>query len=220
MTDSVLELQAVSQFYGSRLVFKDVSLRLGAGVHLLAGANGAGKTTLLSIMAGLAKPSLGTVTRKNGCKMALLAHTTFLYPELTALENLGFWAGMHQIAASDAACMNVLERVGLSPYAGVKSGTFSRGMSQRLSLARALLQAPDILFLDEPGTGLDIASMKILRQEITTAGKNGTTVIWISHSLKDDLPLADTLLLLQGKNLAYDGPARNYVLEDSAGGQQ
>ena len=218
MADSILDLQAVSQFYGSRLVFKDVSLRLGAGVHLLAGANGAGKTTLLSIMAGLAKPSLGTVTRKNGCKMALLAHNTFLYPELTALENLGFWAGMHQIATNDAACMGVLERVGLARYAGAKSGTFSRGMAQRLSLARVLLQTPDILFLDEPGTGLDSASMKILHQEITTAGKNGATVIWISHSLKDDLPLADSLLLLQGKTLAYNGPAREYALD--AGGHQ
>ena len=220
MSDVMIELQAVSHFYGSSLVFKNVSLRLGAGVHLLAGANGAGKTTLLSIMAGLAKPSSGNVTRKQGCKLALLAHTTFLYPELTALENLNFWAGMHQIAAKNTTCMEVLDKVGLAPYSDTKSGTFSRGMAQRLSLARTLLQAPDILFLDEPGTGLDTASIKILRREITEAGKNGTTVIWISHSLKDDLPLADTLLLLQGKSLAYDGPACGYMLEDTVGGQQ
>ena len=218
MADVLLELQSVSQFYGNRLVFKDVSLRLGAGVHLLAGANGAGKTTLLSIMAGLAKPSMGVATRKDGSKVALLAHATFLYPELTALENLRFWAGMHSIAASPHSCMDVLERVGLSAFGDEKSGNFSRGMAQRLSLARTLLQAPDILFLDEPGTGLDTDSMQILHREIRAAGDKGAAVIWISHSLKDDLPLANTLLLLQDKALQYNGPASDYAL--AAGGLQ
>lgn len=212
----MLRLSNVAKFYGQRLIFKGVSLSLEAGsVLLLVGGNGSGKSTLLKIMAGLSRPSAGTVECLAGPeKMAYLGHQTFIYPALSAIENLMFWtrlynapAGAKGAAALKSAVEEALERVELLPFAEEKAGTFSRGMAQRLNLARVFLQEPRVILLDEPGSGLDVRSARILQREIAAARDRGAATVWISHTLADDLPLADQVLALGKSRVLYSGRA-------------
>lgn len=207
----LLKLDKVARFYGPRLIFKDVTLGVArAGVTLLAGANGAGKSTLLKIMAGLIPPSSGDMRSVGEPRTGYLGHQTFLYPDLTALENLAFWASLYGRNKQDQALLEALERVELAPFAGEKAGGFSRGMAQRLNLARVFLLEPDLLLLDEPGTGLDARSTGILHREIATAKENGAGVVWITHSLDEDLCRADFVAYLANKRLAHYGPAGSF----------
>ncbi|WP_288228919.1 heme ABC exporter ATP-binding protein CcmA [uncultured Desulfovibrio sp.] len=209
----MLELDRVAKLYGAKVIFKDVSCAFASGsVSLLVGGNGAGKSTLMRIMAGLSRPSAGSVRlaesgpRAEGPRLGYLGHATFLYPGLTALENLAFWRTAHGLRLSGAGLSAMLERVGLAAHAHERAGIFSRGMAQRLNLARVLMLEPDLLLLDEPGTGLDAASLALLRREITAARQRGACVALISHDLAGDAPLADRLLFLADRKLAYDGP--------------
>ena len=226
----LLALENVTRFYGSRLVFKDVSLAVEPGsVTLLAGANGAGKSTLLKIMAGLIRPSAGSVvwgkstprpktpsgtpaSSANGDapQLGYLGHQTFLYPDLSARENLRFWSALNQQRLSEQALTDALERVELAAFAGEKARGFSRGMAQRLNLARVFLLRPDVLLLDEPGTGLDIRSTGILHREIAEAKAAGAGVVWITHSLAEDLARADTVAVLADKKLHFHGSVDQY----------
>ena len=229
-TAMLLTLDKVTRFYGSRLVFKDLSLSVGPGtVTLLTGANGAGKTTLLRIMAGLIRPSAGSVilgagqrnpmpaSEKHGAAsrdgapvLGFLGHQTFLYPDLSARENLRFWSALHDRACSDDALDDALRRVELESFAEEKAGTFSRGMAQRLNLARVFLLQPDILLLDEPGTGLDTRSALILHREIMDARAQGAGIVWITHSPDDDLGCADMVAVLANKGLRFYGTSEVY----------
>lgn len=202
----MLELVRVAKVYGVKVIFKDVSCALAAGsVSLLVGGNGAGKSTLMRIMAGLSRPSAGAATVADQARVGYLGHATFLYPGLTAVENLTFWRDAYALKLTRDDLMAGLARVGLEAHAHERAGVFSRGMAQRLNLARVLMQAPDVLLLDEPGTGLDAASLALLRREITAARQRGACVVLISHDLAGDAPLADRLLALERRKLAYDG---------------
>lgn len=207
-----VRLDKVARFFGARLIFKDVSLALRPGtVTLLAGPNGAGKSTLLKIIAGLIRPSAGQVhvaaaepggaqEQREAC-IGYLGHGTFIYPGMSARENLGFWSALHGMRHSGEDLRAALERMDLGAFAEEKAGGFSRGMSQRLNLARLFLMQPDILLLDEPGTGLDGTSTQYLRREISRAAERGAAVLWITHSPAEDLPLADQVALLENKRL-------------------
>ena len=203
----LLELRKVSKLYGPRLIFKDITCALPpASITLLAGANGAGKSTLLRIMAGLSRPTSGTAEcRAAAGKLGYLGHATFIYPALSALENLLFWRRLYAMPADEDAALALLQRVELARYAHEKAGTFSRGMAQRLNLARVLQQEPEVLLLDEPATGLDARSAALLREEICAARERKACLLWISHSLREDAPLADRALCLHGRRLAFDG---------------
>lgn len=220
-TDMLLSLVGVAKIFGTRVVFKQVTLDVAPGsVTLLVGANGAGKSTLLRIMAGLASPSLGTVeNRVDATGVGYLGHATFIYPGLTAWENLAFWRDASGLDApdapnapnaDDAAIDAALARVELRVHAHERAGVFSRGMAQRLNLARVLLLAPQLLLLDEPGTGLDVRSAGLLRREIGRAKERGAGVVWISHDLAGDIALADRVVALHAGRVAYDGPALGY----------
>lgn len=211
-----MKLTGVGKRFGSRIVLRDVSLEIFPGtVTLLAGANGAGKTTLMRLMAGLARPDAGSVTRtfedeaatdrEQETGVGYLGHATFLYPGLSALENLAFWGRLHGRDTSEAALLDVLRRVELKRWAAERAGAFSRGMAQRLNLARILLLRPRLLLLDEPGTGLDNHSQGMLRAEIADARARGAAVVWISHDIRDDAVHADRLLSLAERRIAYDG---------------
>ncbi len=212
-----MKLSGVGMYYAGRVILRDISLEIQPGtVTLLTGANGAGKSTLLRIMAGLTRPSLGTVTWDKDCNarcnedhgrtIGYLGHVTFMYPGLSAIENLAFWNRLYGRDTRTATLMDALERVGLSRYAEEQAGAFSRGMAQRLNLARVLLLEPDLLLLDEPSSGLDTKSLLALRREITLARDRGAAIIWISHDVQTDSASADRLLMLRGHRLFYDGP--------------
>ncbi len=208
----LLRLDRVTHFFDQRLVFKDVSLLIEPRtVTLVAGPNGAGKTTLMNIMSGLISPSKGLVEHKvPRDKMAFLGHNTFVYSGLSALDNLKFWAKVYYRRLDDDECMQLLSLVGLKAFAHEKAGFFSRGMSQRLSLARVLMLRPDFLLLDEPGTGLDPDSRKLLREKITQSAQGGAAVVWVSHTLEEDLDLADKIIFLENKKQAFYGTTRDF----------
>ena|GEM_PF-216761 len=213
------DIRRVGKFFGSKLVLRDVSAQVRAGQALLVvGGNGAGKTTLLKIMAGLSRPSAGEVelaVAPEAC--AYLGHATFLYPRLSACANLTFWGRMYGQTPTRADLEAVLDRVGLLRVADEPAGTFSRGMAQRLNLARVFLIQPKLVFLDEPGTGLDPASQDLLRREIVALKASGAGVVWVSHHLTADLPFAESVLYLKDSGVAYFGPAEDFRF-DVAGG--
>lgn len=209
----LLKLDNVAKFYGSRLIFKGISLELARGCTiLLVGPNGAGKSTLLKIMAGLLRPAAGKVEYglKDNEQIGYLGHQTFIYPALSAVENLMFWNRLYSLGKSAAEIKTLLERVELAQFAEERAGAFSRGMAQRLNLARILLISPTLLLLDEPSTGLDTRSRALLDKEIQAAGANGAGIVWISHSLEEDLPKADSVAILADSRLAFLGNAAAY----------
>lgn len=214
----VLTVTDAAKLYGSKLVFKRVSCELDAGEAIIvAGPNGAGKSTLLRIMAGLARPTAGEVAiGPDPEKVAYLGHATFLYPNLTARANLSFWAGMYGLRLAAADIDAALERVRLSRYAEERAGSFSRGMAQRLNLARVFLVGPELVFLDEPGTGLDVDSLALLHREIASLREQGTAVVWVSHQVEHDRALVDRVLAIKSGGVKYYGPAASYEPEVAA----
>lgn len=212
MLSALLTLHHVSKVYGTRIIFRDVSLTVApASICLLLGPNGAGKSTLMNIMAGLGRATEGRVVcTVADARLGYLGHATFLYPSLTALENLAFWRDLYNLPRDAAFLESTLERVGLARFACEQAGVFSRGMAQRLNLARVLLLEPELLLLDEPATGLDTVSAALLRREILAARERGAGIVWISHDATGDVPLADQVFALEGGKLAYSGPASGY----------
>ena len=213
---AAIVLEGVGKRFGPARVLRKVDAAFPRGaVTLVTGGNGAGKSTLLKIMAGLSRASAGRVTRATGVdggepRLGYVGHATFLYPGLTALENLAFWRTAHQLPLDRAALLALLARVGLAGHAHERARVFSRGMAQRLNLARVLMLAPDILLLDEPMTGLDAPARELLRREIADARAAGACVALVSHDLEGDGPLADRVLALASGSVAYEGPAAEY----------
>ena len=219
-----LEVRGAARFYGPRLIFRNVSHSFPASsVTLLLGANGAGKSTLLRLLAGLSRPAAGEVIcRAEASKVAFLGHETCSYAALTALENMMFWGRLYGCGGDEDDALAVLERVGLGAVAHEKAGTFSRGMAQRLNLARVLRQRADVLLLDEPSTGLDMRSVAVLRREISEARDRGACVVWISHDAEHDAEIADAALVLESRQaLAFSDPAEavEYLRSGGAKGQ-
>ncbi len=218
-----VQIRDLSRFYGRRRALSHVSLVCRSHEVLgLLGPNGAGKSTLLSILATLITPSAGEVrygphlARDAGprlrARLGLLAHDLHLYPELTARENLDFFARLYGLPDVRARVERALERAGLQDRADDIVTGFSRGMRQRLALERALLHDPRLLLLDEPFTGLDDASAAALVGRLKELRADGRIVVVATH----DLDVAEGLLdraavLREGRLLAIDeshGPLR------------
>jgi heme exporter protein B len=164
-------------------------------------------------MAGLLLPSAGDAglaDAEEEPRIGYLGHQTFLYPELSARENLAFWADLHGLPRIRADLEEILARMDLGPFAADPAGGFSRGMAQRLNLARLLLSRPGILLLDEPGTGLDERSLEILRREIRQAAGGGSIVVWATHTLSADLFLAHQVAVLDNRCLRLYSSVQEY----------
>lgn len=198
----LIHLEKIAKIYGQKIIFKDLGLKLGQGeLVLLLGDNGAGKSTLLRIMAGLSRPTAGCIKKHDNATIAYLGHATFLYPRLTALENLTFWANASHAKNSRENILQALEKVRLLQYAHEPARVFSRGMAQRLAFARILLQDAQVMLLDEPFSGLDSASRQMMRQELDTMRDQGKAIVLVSHDPQIDGPLADRLLLIKKNGL-------------------
>ena len=208
-----LRVEGVRKRFGASLALDRVDLTIAAGTHvLLAGANGAGKTTLLRLLAGLTGPTEGRIrldgddprrSRARRCRLGLLSHQTLLYDDLTAAENLAFFANLY--GASPAAPEVALERVGLSAQARSRVGGFSRGMKQRLALARATLHEPEVLLLDEPFTGLDRRSSRALSTHLMRrAESRQTTSVLVTHKVEEAAELANRVVVLRSGLVACD----------------
>jgi heme exporter protein A len=187
---------------GYRTIFHDVDLSIGRGdVLAIIGPNGAGKTTLLRVLAGLLKPTTGEMER-NGT-LGLVAHHSMLYDTLTASENLTFVARM--LAVSDTKRIDeLLEQMGIWRWRHQPSGTFSRGMLQRLAIARALLNDPEILLLDEPLSSLDEPGTDVALGVFQRMRDRGRALVLVTHQFERVAQLATMVAFLVGGTL--DGP--------------
>ncbi|HYK63501.1 MAG TPA: ABC transporter ATP-binding protein, partial [Patescibacteria group bacterium] len=180
MSAPVVELHSLAKNYGLAIVLSEVELRLlpGAGAFIVGG-NGAGKSTLVRIIAGLETPSVGSAlvfgqdTRRLAARyrrqIGLMAHQSFLYPNLTARENLEFYAELYAVPEPRAVADQWLGGVGLADAADMRVRAFSRGMEQRLSAARAMIHEPALLLLDEPFASLDVEGAEIIASLIRVA---------------------------------------------------
>lgn len=190
----------VGKRFGSVRALDSVTLEVPSGTTTaLFGANGSGKSTLLKILAGLLRPSSGSVGIAGGnpraakARIGYLGHVPYLYPYLTAAENLDFYAGLYLV--DRARSQTMLESVGLSHKANALVRTFSRGQTQRLALARALLHDPDYLLLDEPFSGLDTVTIEAFPALIARAGR---TTLFSTHDEERGRALAHSHLTLSG----------------------
>jgi heme exporter protein A len=199
-----LELEGLARHYGEREALSGISLSLAEGQTLVVfGPNGAGKTTLLRVLATLLRPHAGSITVL-GHKLpeeawairghvGLLGHEPLLYRELTARENLRFHARLHGVA--DAHVSELLEAVAMDARANEPLRTLSRGMVQRVAVARAVLHDPELLLLDEPNSNLDPAAVKLVAPLIGAA--SGRTRVICSHDPSGGLAEADVVLGLR-----------------------
>jgi heme exporter protein A len=212
-----IDVTGLSHRYGTGKVLNGVDLSIPWDQRVgVLGSNGAGKTTLLRILATLVRPQAGQVVIGGltlpaqaaavRCHVGLLAHQTFLYDELTARENLIFYGRLYDVPDLDRRVDDLLELVGLADRPDARVRTFSRGLQQRLALARAIVHDPPILLLDEPDTGLDVAGTDLLELLMVDAEGRRRTVVLTTHNLERALKLADRAVVLVRGKVALDLP--------------
>jgi len=198
----------VSRHFGRRRAVSRVSFvaRRGCIIGLL-GPNGAGKSTLLTMLATLLRPSSGSIRYGDlqaadappelRARIGVLGHDLFLYPELTARENLAFFAALYGSRDADGAARAALSRAGLADRGDDLVGGFSRGMRQRVALERALIHGPRLVLLDEPFTGLDQASTSALVERLKGLRESGAAIVLATHDLDIAEGLLDEALFLR-----------------------
>jgi len=208
---SVLSAGKVSKFFGNFPALRNLNFTLEAGDCVaLLGRNGAGKTTLIHLMSGLSRPTEGTlkITRR----VSLLGHGIGVYDELSARENLLFFAGLATVPVDVEAW---LEKVNLKDVADAPLREYSRGMRQRLALARAFMGEPELLLLDEPFTSLDDKATALLQTLLAQALARKATIVLSTHQIPEAMALATRILFLERGKLAYAGPRSEEMLTDS-----
>lgn len=221
----MIQAEHLRKTYGQTGVLDDVSLELGAGEGLtLLGANGTGKTTLLRIVATLLRPTSGSlrvagadvVKEPEAVRAAIdmVGHGNWVYEDLSALENLRFWAVMGGHDAGDARLRAALEEVELDASADQRARTLSAGMKRRLALARVLLGRARLLLLDEPFTGLDRAGRKWLGEFLLSFKARGGALVVATHSFDAGVGVADRVAILAGGRIVLDRPAAALGLDD------
>jgi heme exporter protein A len=200
----------VKQF-GRQKALAGVSLELEAGqVTVLLGHNGAGKSTLISLLSTLARPTAGDIVwepapKSPRAEIGLLAHEAMVYGELTAEENLRFWGTLYDVDDLPRRAAALLDEVGLDARARARPArTFSRGMLQRLALARALLPEPGVLLLDEPFTGLDRGGTAALTRVLSREKVAGRLILVATHDLEAVAGICDHLVVLRSGKVALD----------------
>lgn len=203
MAKDVLTVKHLKKELGHKQVLKDVSFQAEPGeLVVITGPNGAGKTTLLRILAGLTPKSGGEVLWKGG-RIGYVAHQPMLYPNLSVQENLAFFGEMYG-APSHGRFQELLELVGLWFYRLEKAANLSRGMQQRLAIARALMAEPALLLYDEPFTSLDAGGREVLR-EVITACREVTIQLAITHELQNFAGLGYRELRLEDGRIVEGG---------------
>lgn len=215
-----VELVGLTRYFGERTVLRELTLSLGAGQTLVVlGRNGAGKSTLLRILATLLRPHGGTAKVfgealprqgwKVRARIGLLGHEPLLYRDLSGRENLRYHARLYGVTGERIDA--VLEAVGMGLRADDPVRSLSRGMVQRLAVARAVLHSPQLLLLDEPRSNLDPAGAEQLEPLI--GRPSGTTRVLTSHDPRAALEEADLVLALDGGRAAYVGPPAGVTAE-------
>jgi heme exporter protein A len=240
---AMIELRKLTKAFGRKTALRGINLRVPAGESLvLFGPNGAGKTTLIRILSSLSRPTSGAVfiggldlkTHADGIRrhLGVVSHAPLLYDSLTAEENLRFFGRLYGVIELEARIALLLEQVGLTGRRHDPVRVFSRGMTQRLAIARALLHDPEILLLDEPDTGLDPQAAEMLHSllaelsgrssgrrtgpadlpsDASKSSQSGNriarTIVTVTHNLERGLALADRAVILANGRIVYDADA-------------
>ena len=212
---AIIETHALIKAFGLMPVLRKLDLTIERGQFVaLLGPNGSGKSTLLRLLAGLSKPTSGIIrvggwelpreTAAVRAQIGMVSHRPLLYENLTARENLLFFCRLYNVDDHEGRIKRGLERVGLAKRGQDLVRTYSRGMLQRLSIARALLHDPHVLLMDEPYTGLDVDAAATLDQLMREAHAEGHTIIMTTHELERAATLAERALILSRGVVGYD----------------
>jgi len=210
-----IEIQELTKSFGTNLALRGIDLKVEPGESIVIfGPNGAGKTTLIKVLATIINPSSGKVladglSLKDNAEAirrctGVVTHQTFLYSNLTGYENLDFYGRMYDVPRRKERIHEVVDMVGMTSRLHERVSILSRGMQQRLSIARALLHKPTIILLDEPETGLDQQATSMLWQALQAEGEVKRTLIHTTHSLERGLETCDRLLILVQGKIAYE----------------
>ena len=214
-TPPAVEVAALKRTFGRRRAVDGVDLALNAGECLaLFGPNGAGKTTLLRIIAGLLKPTSGTVRVRGSlprsdaaarARVGLVSHQSMLYGALTAGENVAFAARLYGLPDPIAAATSALERLRIADRADTPVRALSRGLQQRVSIARSIVHGPDVVLLDEPYTGLDAAGGAALTHTLLVLRSSGAAMVLVTHHVDEGLAVAShAFVMLSGRIVRRD----------------
>jgi heme exporter protein A len=215
--------EGVWKFYGDFPALRDVCLEVEPGSCLaLIGRNGAGKTTLLRTIAGFSRPGKGEVRifgkspreTETRSRMGFLGHGIGVYEELSAIENLRLFGRLYGLPDPERSALDWLERTGLERVRNGLVREFSRGMRQRLAVARAFLHEPAVLLLDEPFTALDDKAIAVLQTVLREAIASGKTIVMSTHQLREALELATHIALLNRGKVAFHGACTAEMVSD------
>ncbi len=212
----MIEVENLTKNFGNHHALSGVNFKVGEGEFLVVlGANGAGKTTLIKVLASIMKPSSGRViiagmeVKDNADKIrrliGIVTHQTFLYSELTAYENFNFYCRMYDVPDAEERIHEVAEIVGMKQHLHQRVKTLSRGMQQRLSLARSLLHRPLILLLDEPESGLDEQIRATIWEVLRREEGAKRTIVLATHNLERAVELAERVVILNEGRIVYEG---------------
>lgn len=215
---ALIEVQGLTKIYDIVPVLRKLDLTITRGEFVaLLGPNGSGKSTLLRLLCGLSSPTAGRI--KIGgwelpqeaaavrAQIGMVSHQSLLYENLTARENLSFYSQLYNLTDVELRINTLLKQVGLLKRGDSLVRTFSRGMQQRLSIARALLHDPDVLLLDEPYTGLDVDAAAALDMLLDEAYTNQRTIVMTTHHLDHAVQIASRIVILSRGVIGYDALA-------------
>jgi heme exporter protein A len=213
MQTLTIECRNVTKKYGDFTALRNIDLMLNQGDFLVVfGPNGAGKTTLLKILCGMTRPSSGTATiggaeshsQEIRSRIGVISHKSYLYDALTAFENLVFYGELYGVKDPRSRALELLKMVELEERKDDFARSFSRGMTQRLSIARALVADPDFIFLDEPFTGLDHHSAVAFQAMLSSLHRRGKTVMMITHDIQLGILASTRAAILKGGKKLFD----------------
>jgi heme exporter protein A len=223
--DYDIRASGLRKLFGSFEALEGIDLDIEKGEFFtLFGPNGAGKTTFIKILATLAKPSSGSLTisgfdaKKEPDKVrritGVISHDPFLYENLSAFENIKFFGTLYGLGETDERAEEVIGQVGLGKRKHDLVRNFSRGMKQRLAVARAIVHSPGILLLDEPYTGLDQHGAKVFGEMLALLKAQNRTILMTTHNIDEGLDRSDRVGILAGGRIVYDGSGKGINKED------
>lgn len=215
-----IEARGITKSFGSFEALRGIDLTVGKGEFFtLFGPNGAGKTTFIKLLATLAKPTSGSLTiaglnavkEPHGVRAVtgVISHDPYLYENLSALENIRFFGELYGVSDLERRAVEVITEVGLGARMHDLVRNFSRGMKQRLAVARAIVHEPSILLLDEPYTGLDQHGAAVFGTMLSALKSRNRTILMTTHSIDEGLGMSDRVGIIAGGRLVYEGVSTN-----------